>query len=84
MPTYVYQAIDPEKGCEHCKDSFEWVQPISEAALIACPQCSAPIHRVIQPVGITLGKKYLLSEQNMKKHGFSKLVNEGDGRFRKI
>ncbi len=84
MPIYVYQAITQEKSCNYCSESFDQYQSMSDQPLTSCPQCHSPIHRVIQPVGMTMGRKHLLDEGNMKKHGFTKLVNEGGGKFRKI
>ena len=84
MPIYVYEAVNNEKCCDYCKDSFEIYQQISQDALSVCPKCNSPIHRVIQAAGITVGKKHLLTDSNIKKHGFTKLVNEGGGKFRKI
>ncbi len=84
MPIYVYQSITPEKSCGLCASSFERFQSFSEATLTECPECHAPIHRIIQPVGMRVGKKHLLTDDNVKKHGFTKLVNEGGGKFRKI
>lgn len=84
MPIYVYQAKDSNHGCEKCLASFEIMQSFQEDALETCPDCGAPIHRVIQAPGISVSKKYLLTDDNLKKHGFSKLVNEGSGQFRQI
>ncbi|HRU52413.1 MAG TPA: zinc ribbon domain-containing protein [Planctomycetota bacterium] len=84
MPIYVYQAKDIEKGCKKCQPSFEIMQRFQDNALTNCPDCNTPIHRVIQVAGISIGKKYMLSDDNLKKHGFSKLINEGDGKFRHI
>ena len=45
MPTYSYR-------CDTCGHQFEAVQRFSDAALTECPECGAPIRRVIQPVGV--------------------------------
>lgn len=47
MPTYAYQAIDPEGGCEHCKRGFEVVQRITDPPWLSCPQCKGPIRRLL-------------------------------------
>ena len=83
MPVYVYKALAGKSDCI-CSDMFEKVQSMSEPPLTNCPQCGAPVQRIIQPVGLVKGKKGMLSDKNIKKHGFTKLVNEGDGKFRKI
>jgi putative FmdB family regulatory protein len=84
MPIYVYQAKNTEKSCEHCREEWEIFQKISEDALTLCPNCHNEIHRIITTVGFKEGKKYLLTDENIKKKGFTKLVNEGNGKFRKI
>ena len=83
MPIYVYQSIDINHGCDHCKNSFEILQSFSES-ITECPECHAPIHKVIQKTGVRVGKKHLLTDKSLKEHGFSKLVNEGEGKFRQI
>jgi len=86
MPTYVYQAVTPEKGCNICKEGFETEQSIKASPLKKCPDCGAQIKRIITQVNISTARstKALLSDKNLKKHGFTKLVNEGEGKFRKI
>lgn len=86
MPTYQYIAVKPEESCPHCRDGFETRQNMSDPPLKQCPRCNYDIRRVITAVGISTRKstRSLLSDENIKKHGFTKLVNEGDGKFRKI
>ncbi len=45
MPTYTYR-------CDTCEHQFDAFQRFSDASLTECPECGAPIRRVIQPVGI--------------------------------
>jgi len=45
MPTYVY-------GCNTCGHEFEKMQKFQDAPLRECPQCGAPVRRIIQPAGI--------------------------------
>jgi len=45
MPLYEYE-------CETCGIRFERKQRMADAPLRTCPECSGPVHRVIQPVGI--------------------------------
>lgn len=84
MPVYVYQAVDVEKGCDCCREPFELLQTMSEKPLVVCHACGQPVRRLIQPVAVSVGKKHMLSDDNIKKHGFTKLVNEGGGKYRKI
>ena len=83
MPFYVYKAC--EKGCEYCENTFEVWQNLRDKPLEKCPKCGASVRRVIQPVGIGVGwTKNLLSDKNLKEKGFTKLVNEGNGKFTKV
>jgi len=49
MPTYGYEAVDLDKGCEHCRRGFEVIQRISESPLEHCPRCKNAIGRVLFP-----------------------------------
>lgn len=84
MPTYVYQA--KKGGCNVCQNRFERKQSMSEAPLEKCPNCGGLVERVICVPFVSTGRsdKSVLSDGNLKKHGFSKLINEGDGKFRRI
>ncbi len=86
MPIYEYQANDAAAGCEHCRRGFEVRQAMADPPLKTCPKCDGPVRRIISrtSVGTTPSTKSVLSDKNIKKHGFTKLVNEGEGKFRKI
>jgi putative FmdB family regulatory protein len=45
MPTYSYR-------CDTCGHEFDASQKFSDEPLKECPECSASIRRVIQPVGV--------------------------------
>ena len=85
MPTYEYQACDPTKACPECRERFEIQQSMTEAALSHCPACGTPVQRVISRCAVSTGPstKQMLSDKNLKEKGFTKLVNEGGGKFRK-
>ena len=84
MPTYGYRACG-EDHCDICEHGFELFQSISEEALKKCPMCSAAVERVFFPPHINTkpSSKELLSDKNLKKHGFTKLVKEDKGKYRK-
>ncbi len=86
MPTYIYQTVNKEGGCSRCVEGFEIEQSIKEDALVTCPDCGKKIQRVITPCNFarTHSTAARLSDSNLKKHGFTKLVNEGNGKFRKV
>ena len=83
MPTYVYQA--KTGGCKLCRESFEYRQSIKDSPLKKCPDCGAAVERVICVPFVKTGRgdKSVLSDGNLQKHGFDKLINEGDGKYRK-
>lgn len=85
MPTYEYRAKDNTKACDTCRERFEVQQAMSEEPLSACPNCGNAVERLISlcAVSTTQSTKSMLSDKNLKSKGFTKLVNEGGGRFRK-
>lgn len=86
MPLYTYKAKDAEKSCDYCKDGFETFQKIMENPLDYCPECENEIvkilHAAIQKKDDST--KTILSDENLKKHGFKKLINAGGGKFDEI
>ncbi len=85
MPTYEYQAVDPAAGCPRCRERFEVRQSMRDEPLTQCPECQRPVVRLISACGIsTQSERGMLSDKNLKRHGFTKLVNEGGGKFRKV
>ena len=45
MPLYEYE-------CETCGIHFERKERMNDKPLKVCPECSGPVHRLIQPVGV--------------------------------
>jgi len=85
MPTYEYQAREPGEACDYCRERFEVQQAMSEDPLTACPRCGQPVVRAISLCAVSTRQsvKGMLSDRNLKEKGFTKLVNEGEGKFRK-
>jgi len=87
MPVYEYRAKDPESAsCYRCREGFDWMQSMSDEPLKACPECGQAVERLISMpnVSTTQSVKSMLSDKNLKDKGFTKLVNEGGGKFRKV
>lgn len=86
MPTYEYQATDAAQACDYCRQRFEVAQSMKDAPLTACPRCGNPIARAVSlcAVSTTQSSRSMLSDKNLKQKGFTKLVNEGAGKFRKV
>ncbi len=85
MPTYTYQAAG-KKHCAMCADGFDVLQAFRDDPVTACPDCGAPVERRFTAPNINTrpSTKSVMSDANLKKKGFTKLVNEGGGKFRKI
>lgn len=86
MPTYTYETTDPSKACEQCREPFDVTQRMKDDPLEGCPACGGPVRRII--VGVGVNTRYAKfgkapSDNELKRTGFHKLVNEGDGKFRK-
>lgn len=87
MPTYTYETTDPRVACKLCLEPFEIRQKMSEEPLEACPECGGPVQRIITAVGVNTRYARMEkapSDKELKRHGFHKLVNEGEGKFRKV
>jgi len=81
MPIYCYEAREGEGRCDRCRNGFEIRQSLSEPALDKCPDCGAPIRRVIQPVNI--GRSISALDDRAKAAGFTKLKRLGKGEYEK-
>lgn len=82
MPVYDYEAISTENSCAHCAHGFECVQSIHDPRLTACPDCGAPIRRVITAPAIGRSKSML--DDRAKAAGFTKLKRLGKGEYEKM
>jgi len=81
MPTYEYQAADPQHACGHCRDAFEAVQSIADPRLAACPRCGAAVRKIIAAPAIGRSKTSL--DDRAKNAGFTKLKKIGKGEYEK-
>ena len=82
-----YRSSDPDAGCEQCGGGFEVLQTLSAAPLERCPGCEASVRRVIgraETVTNPRWAKKTLSDGNLKRLGFKKLVKESDGKYRDV
>lgn len=82
MPAYDYEALDASKSCRHCACGFEMTQSIHDPRLTACPQCGAPVRRVITAPAIGRSKSGL--DDRAKSAGFTKLKRLGKGEYEKV
>ena len=81
MPTYEYRPTDDQEGCPGCSPGLDVLQGMSEAPLTECPHCGVSIARVITGCRVNTrpSDKTMLSDANLKKHGFQKLVRGENG-----
>lgn len=82
MPVYVYEAKDPDRACDHCREGFEITQHLADARLTVCPKCAQPIYRVIQSPGLTHSKTDL--HYRAKRAGFHTLKKVSKGEYEKL
>lgn len=82
MPLYVYEAKDSKSSCPSCLGGFEVTQSLNDDKLTVCPDCGAPIYRVIQAPGLTHSKTDL--HYRAKRAGFHTLKKVQKGEYEKI
>ncbi|MCC5874694.1 MAG: zinc ribbon domain-containing protein [Candidatus Sumerlaeia bacterium] len=80
MPVYEYQVAEGHDGCETCRDGFQILQSMKDDALTTCPECGAPIRKLIFPVGISTPK----TNSELKNLGFTKLVKRDTGVYENV
>lgn len=86
MPIYSYRAQNVSDACDQCREAFDVMQKMSEPPVAVCPTCLKPVVRILHPAAnVRLeNTKQLLSDDNLKKHGFKKLVNRGGGKYDEV
>ena len=82
MPIYEY-AASTERSCATCRDGFERLQKLADATLTECPDCGAPIRRVICAPQVVAGQGHVLRESHVAKHGFTQYRRVGKGKYEK-
>ena len=80
MPLYVYEATG--MGCARCANGFEVSQSIKDEKLKVCPDCGAPIMRVIQAPA--LGHSRTDLNYRAKRAGFHALKRVQKGEYEKM
>ncbi|MCG9894146.1 MAG: zinc ribbon domain-containing protein [Fimbriimonadaceae bacterium] len=82
MPIREYQAVDPESGCELCLHGFEVLEGLAEGPRSACPQCGAPIRRLVSRAAIH--SRSAVDYDQAARQGFSTFKKAGKGTWEKI
>ena len=80
MPIYEYRAKDRtgDNSCEKCIERFEVIQKFDDPKLTECPQCGAPIEKLISMFSHQLG-----FDLKAKQGGLHKLVRKDKGVYEK-
>ena len=81
MPIYEYEAKSKKKSCAHCVDGFDLIQKIADPHLVNCPECSAPVVRIISVPSV--GASQAGFDDRAKAAGFQKLKKLGSGEYEK-
>ena len=79
MPLYVYRSV--ATGCPYCRKGFEVLQGMHDEPLQRCPRCGAAVGKV--PVGFHIARGNVLSNRNLREHGFAKLKRTEEGGYRR-
>jgi putative FmdB family regulatory protein len=81
MPIYEYVPAG-KNSCEHCVNSFELMQKISDVTLRFCPQCHHPVQRKISRPNLA-SQSPSLKQGNLEKHGFTQFKKVEKGVYEK-
>jgi putative FmdB family regulatory protein len=80
MPFYEYQVREGHEGCDTCRHGFEKWQKMKDDSLTACPDCGAPIQRLLFAQSIATPK----TPSELKNLGFTKLVKREEGVYENV
>ena len=83
MPIYTYRVFKEQAGCEHCADTFEISQRMSDERLAKCPRCGCDVDRIITGCAYVPGHRFgdALTSERMKRGGLRKLVRDDNGSY---
>lgn len=81
MPIYEYSAKEDAEACDHCRPGFELLRSSSAAPLEKCPECGAPVVKLISPP--TIGTSSSSLDDRARGAGFHKLKRLGKGEYEK-
>ena len=81
MPTYDYEAADPDNACAICRTGFELVRMFRDPPVTQCPHCGASVRKLISAPAI--GRSATSLDDRAKNAGFSKLKRLGKGEYEK-
>lgn len=81
MPIYEYEARDEKRSCRVCRTGFEHFHRADEPALKTCPECGAPVRKLISAPSV--GSSQSGFDDRARNAGFHKLKKLGHGEYEK-
>lgn len=81
MPIYEYRSSRAQ-SCQTCTQGFEVFQKAGEPKLENCPECGAPVRRVLSAPNLQKPSPSL-EPTNLEKHGFTQYKKSGEGVYEK-
>ncbi len=81
MPIYEYHATG-KKSCEHCAETFEIMQKLSDKSLKSCPVCHHPVSRKVS-LPSPSNSNPTLQQGELEKHGFTQFKKVEKGVYEK-
>lgn len=82
MPIREYQAGNPEKGCNYCRNRFERLERLNEPPISKCPQCGVELVRLVSAPRVGVSSSG--ADDRAKRAGFHKLKKISRGEYEKI
>ena len=81
MPNYVYRPKNKSQ-CDHCEDGFDHLQKLDDEPLTSCPECEAPVEKLITAANLASSVPSL-KEGNIEQHGFTQYRKVEQGVYEK-
>jgi putative FmdB family regulatory protein len=79
VPIREYRAVKRAEGCDYCVERFEVVQKANDPPLSRCPECGAPVRKLISAPSIGASRSGL--DERAGNAGFHKLEKLGKGEY---
>lgn len=80
MPIYEYESLQP---CARCGGRFEHRARLSDPELERCPECHAPVRRILSAPRVIGRGTDVLDPKHFAPRGFTQYRRAGDGVYEK-
>lgn len=81
MPIYEYKCRGDKGGCSVCRPGFEQLQSLLDGPLEKCPECGAPVVRIISPPAVGASESGF--DDRARNAGFTKYRKISKGEYEK-